>query len=190
MRQDVSIVFFLVLKYWCTVEEFFFTVLGYWSATMVMDNHSLFDVYIDTDSLVREHVLRLAQTSIRNTTISPLELLLSVYACLLHYTWIHYTHNTFTLRTSSEILRSLQTFAYNILFGYEPGWAIQNQTQNIQLYQLTISILRSNIKKYLKHLQHCSDPYHPLAHHDEKRLSPVWRILCSTFSHVSTRKHQ
>jgi len=48
----------------CTVEEFFFTVLGNCSATVVMDNHSLFDVYIDTISPVREQFFRLALTLI------------------------------------------------------------------------------------------------------------------------------
>ena len=41
---------------------------------VVTDNHSLFIVYIDTVSPVREQFFRLAQTSIRNTTISSLEL--------------------------------------------------------------------------------------------------------------------
>ena len=41
---------------------------------MVTDNHSLFIVYIDTVSPVREQFFRLAQTSIGNTTISSLEL--------------------------------------------------------------------------------------------------------------------
>jgi len=50
MRLDVSVIFYTVLLYLCTVEEFFFTVLGYCSATVVMDNHSLFYVYIDTVS--------------------------------------------------------------------------------------------------------------------------------------------
>jgi len=51
--------------YLCTVEEFFFTVLGYCSATVVTDNHSLFYVYIDTVSPVREQFFILALTSIR-----------------------------------------------------------------------------------------------------------------------------
>jgi hypothetical protein len=51
--------------YLCTVEEFFLTVLGYCSATMVTDNHSLFYVYIDTISRVREQFFRLALKPIR-----------------------------------------------------------------------------------------------------------------------------
>jgi len=40
---------------------------------MVTDNHPFIIVYIDTVSPVREQFFRLAQTSIRNTTISPFE---------------------------------------------------------------------------------------------------------------------
>jgi hypothetical protein len=50
-----------------------------------MDNHSLFYVYTDTVSPVREQFFRLGQTLIRNTTISLLKLLLSVYAGLLNH---------------------------------------------------------------------------------------------------------
>jgi len=65
MRLDCSVKFFTVLMYLCTVEEFFFTVLGYCSVTVVTDNHSLFCLYIDTVSPVREQFFRLALTSIR-----------------------------------------------------------------------------------------------------------------------------
>jgi len=40
---------------------------------MVTDNHLFIIVYIDTVSPVREQFFRLAQTLIRNTTISPLD---------------------------------------------------------------------------------------------------------------------
>jgi len=40
---------------------------------VVTDNHLFIIVYIDTVSPVSEQFLRLAQTSIRNTTISPFE---------------------------------------------------------------------------------------------------------------------
>jgi hypothetical protein len=60
MRLDVSVVFFTVPMYLCTVEEFFFTVLGYRSAIMVMDNHILFYANIETVSLVREQFFELS----------------------------------------------------------------------------------------------------------------------------------
>jgi len=64
MRLDVSVVFFTVLMYLGTVEEFFFTVSGYCSTTVVTDNQACFYVYIDTVSPVREQFFRLALTSI------------------------------------------------------------------------------------------------------------------------------
>jgi hypothetical protein len=57
--------FLIVLMYLCTVEELFFTVLGYCSVTEVTNNHSLFYVDIDTVFPIREHFVRLAVTSIR-----------------------------------------------------------------------------------------------------------------------------
>jgi hypothetical protein len=82
MRLDCSILFFTVLMYLCTVEELIFTVLGCSSATVVTDNYSLFYVYMNSVSQMREQFFRHALTSIRNTKISPLECC-AVYALFL-----------------------------------------------------------------------------------------------------------
>jgi hypothetical protein len=64
MRLDYSVVFFTLLMYLYTIEEFFFTGLGCCSATVVTDSHCLFYVYVDTVSPVGEQFFRLALTLI------------------------------------------------------------------------------------------------------------------------------
>jgi hypothetical protein len=73
---------------------------------VVTDNHSIFYVYIDTVSPVREQFFKLAQTSIRNTIISPLESS-SVYACLSNTSEFRYSRYTLPSHTLSKILINL-----------------------------------------------------------------------------------
>jgi len=64
MHLDGSVIIFTVL-YLCKFAEFISSCFGYWSATVVTDNHLFIIVYIDTVSPVREQFFRPAQTSIR-----------------------------------------------------------------------------------------------------------------------------
>jgi len=97
--------------YFWTVAELFSSCFGYWSATVVTDNHPFIIVYIDTVSPVREQFFRLAQTSIgvlQYLLSNPLFSLCLPFEHLLTSLYLQYFFFVYFFWDSGK---SLQTFA-------------------------------------------------------------------------------
>ena len=117
-RLDCSVIFFTVLMYFCTVSEFFSSCFGYWSATVVTDNHPLIIVYIDTVSPVREQFFRLAQKSIGILQYLLSNPLLSICLPFEHLLKSLYLQYLFFVYFFWDSNRSLRTFAVIIEYSF------------------------------------------------------------------------